>query len=88
MLQMIKNPQIETPENIEKQYPGSMYILTDFTNVTDLKGHLYAVSHDKNSFEELCVLSDKLSDEGRNCIIMGEYDEGGIMLGVQREIKG
>ena len=87
MLKMIKNTQIETPEEIEKKYPMCMYILTDFTDMNDIKGRLYAVSPSKASFRELCVLSDKLSDEGKNSIIMGEYDEGGIMLGVQREIK-
>ena len=88
MLKMIKNPKVKTPEEIEKEYPKCMYILTDFTDINDIKGHLYAVSQNKKSFRELCVLSDKLSDEGKTCIIMGEYDEGGIMLGVQREIKG
>lgn len=88
MLKMIKNTKMETPEEIEKEYPMCMYILTDFTDINDMKGHLYAVSPNKTSFRELCVLSDKLSDEGKNCIIMGEYDDEGAMLGVQREIKG
>ena len=88
MLKMINNPKIKTPEEIEKEYPKCMYILTDFTDINDMKGHLYAISPNKKSFGELCVLSDKLSDEGKVCIIMGEYDEGGIMLGVQREIEG
>ena len=88
MLKIIKKSKVETPEEIEKEFPKCMYILTDFTDLNDLKGYLYAVSPNKASFSELCVLSDKLSAEGKTCIIMGEYDEGGIMLGVQREIKG
>jgi len=88
MLKMIKKNKMETPEEIEKEYPKCMYILTDFTDINNMKGHLYAISQNQQSFHELCVLSDKLSDEGKTAIIMGEYDEEGIMLGVQREIKG
>lgn len=88
MLKLIRNQKIETPEEIEKEYPRCMYILTDFTDVNDIKGHLYAVSQNQASFSELCILSDKLSEEGKACIIMGEYDEGGAALGVQREVKG
>ena len=87
MLKILQNNKIETPKEIEAKYPHSKYILTDFNDLSDMKGHLYAVSRDRQSFDELCVLSDKLSDEGKVCIIMGEYDTGGIMLGVQSEIK-
>ena len=52
-----------------------------------MQGHLYAVSDGKDSFRELCELSDVLTDEGVICIIMGEYEEGGMMIGVQREFK-
>ena len=48
MLKMIKNPKIKTPEEIEKEYPKRMYILTDFTDINDIKGHLYAISPNKN----------------------------------------
>ena len=52
-----------------------------------MKGHLYAISYDKDSFQELCKLTDELSNSGKTCIIMGEYEEGGVLLGVQREVK-
>ena len=87
MLKMIKNSDIRRPEEIEEKYPGCMYILTDFTDVNDMKGHLYAISYDKDSFQELCKLTDELSNSGKTCIIMGEYEEGGVLLGVQREDK-
>ena len=87
MLTMIKSNEIETPRHIEERYPHCKYILTDFRDVNNMQGHLYAVSTGKDSFHELCVLSDKLTDEGTVCIIMGEYEEGGMMIGVQREFN-
>jgi len=50
MLKIIKNSKIETPEEIAKEYPKCMYILTDFTDINDIKGHLYAISPNKNLF--------------------------------------
>ena len=84
MITMIKSNKIETPKHIENRYPHCKYILTDFQDVNHMQGHLYAISSGKDSFNELCVLSDKLTDEGIVCIIMGEYEERG-MIGVQRE---
>ena len=87
MLKILQNTKLETPNEIEERYPQCKYILTDFDDLNDMKGHLYAVSPNKQSFLELCKLCDHLVDEGRVCIIMGEY-EGSMMIGVQSEIKG
>ena len=84
MLSMINGREIETPKEIESRYPKCKYILTDFTDLNDIRGHLYAVSDDAGTFNELCGLSDELADNGVNCCILGEYAEGG-MIGVLRE---
>lgn len=84
MLSMINGREIETPKEIESRYPKCKYILTDFTDLNDIRGHLYAVSDDTGTFNELCGLSDELADNGVNCCILGEYAEGG-MIGVLSE---
>ena len=86
MLTMINGTKWETPEEIETRYPHCKYLLTDFTDLNNLRGHLYAVSEDQDSFLPLCELSDRLMDEGIVCCIMGEYKEG--MIGVLRELAG
>ena len=87
MLSIVKETEIETPQEIEKRYPHCKYLLRDFEDVNNMRGRLFAVSDGKDSFHDLCVLSDQLADEGVACIIMGEYEEGGMMIGVQREFK-
>ena len=84
MLSIVNESSFETPGEIESRYPRCKYIFTGFTDLNDLRGHLYAVSDGADSFDELCGLSDQLADEGINCCIMGEYAEGG-MIGVLRE---
>ena len=76
MLSIINESSFETPGEIESRYPRCKYIFTGFTDLNDLRGHLYAVSDGADSFDELCGLSDQLADE--------EYAEGG-MIGVLRE---
>lgn len=87
MLILIKSNKLQTPKSIEQEYPSCKYLFTDFTDVNDMIGHLYAVSEDKDSFREICALSDKLADEGIASIVMGDYNDGGMKIGVQREFR-
>ncbi len=87
MLTTVKSTVWETPREIEEKHPNCKYILTDFSDVNDMRGHLYAVSNDRGSFLELCKMSDDLALQGIACCIMGEYQEGG-MIGVLREFAG
>lgn len=85
MLNVLREDVFETPKEIEQRYPRCKYIFVDFTDLNNLRGRLYAVSDSASSYDELCALSNRLSDEGTNSCIMGEYAEGG-MIGVQREL--
>lgn len=85
MLILIKSDKLQTPKSIEQEYPHCKFLFTDFTDVNDMIGHLYAVSETKDSFREICELADKLTDEGVCSIVMGEYGDGGMKIGVQRE---
>lgn len=86
MLKILKENELVRPSDIEKKYPNCKYIFTDFIDINNLKGHLYAISDSPDSYRELCDLSGKLSDQGVNSCIMGEYSEGGL-IGVLREYE-
>ena len=68
MLKMIKSQEKKTPKEIETLYPNCKYILTDFSDLNNINGFLYAVSPDKESFLDLCEVSDELTDEGNWCL--------------------
>ena len=87
MLMTLNNNEWVTPQQIEAKYPHCKYLFTDFSDVNELKGHLYAVSDDRDSFIPLCRLSDELSEKGVVCCVMGEY-QGEGMIGVLRESAG
>jgi len=72
MLKTLNSSKWETPDEIEAEYPDCKYIITDFSDVNDITGHLYAVSDDRDSFDMLCKISDELSSDGVTCCIMGE----------------
>ena len=73
MLTIVKETATKSPIEIEHEHPNCKYLFIDFTDLNNLRGHLYAISEDIDSFESLCELSDQLTNEGITCCIMGDY---------------
>ena len=56
-----------------------LFIIKDKTDLTDIKGYVYAVSEDNRSYNELIKLRDEMKSKGNDTIIIGSYLSGGII---------
>lgn len=87
MLDIIKSTIPMTVEAARRKYTSSkVIILLNNTDTTNLSGILYAISNDESSFQELCKESDRLRKLGKQNIIVGTYNNGGV-VGVQHLLE-
>lgn len=86
MLKVINDKRIISLDMARNEYPKTkkIFVITDMSNFADIKGYLYMISEDNNSFQDLCSENLKLCDEGIQTIIIGSYENGGA-IGVQYE---
>lgn len=88
MLKILDEKILRTDDDIEQEYKNCKYLYTidNYDKIIDNEGYLYCVSTSNDSFEELFDVQDKLSKEGKCCVISGSYNNGGA-VGVQYECK-
>ena len=91
MLRKLNTKTIRNLSDIRDEHIDSkaLVILDNNVNLMDmqnLKGYVYAVSTDIDTFDELCSISTDLRNSGQQNIIVGSYKRGGI-VSVQYEIK-
>ena len=88
MLKKISGNQILSLNTAREQYPKSkiLFLITDMSDMSDIKGTVFMVSEDGTSFNELCHENDILKDQGQQTIIIGSYENGGG-IGVQYELQ-
>ena len=87
MLEKIDDKSILSVNAARSKYPRSkvLFIVTDMSNMSDIKGYVFMVSRGSSTFEDLCDEDDKLQEEGFQTIILGSYENGGA-IGVQYEL--
>ena len=88
MLRMIDNSKELSLGAARAQFPKSklIFVITDMSNISDIKGIVFMVSDDDASFDELCREDAKLRKQGKQTIIAGSYENGGA-IGVQYEVR-
>ena len=86
MLKILNEDTLRTPGDIESEYSNSKYILLNYGDIQNPKGFLYCVSGSADSFDDISREIYNLTKEGKQCILLGSYDNGGA-VGVQYEIK-
>lgn len=87
MLEMVKSDKMQTTTEIESQYPGCKYILTDVggDHVT-VMGKLYCLSDSSDSWGELIEMSKEVELGGKECSIFGSY-RNGFAYGLQYVVE-
>ena len=87
MLKRVQNGQVLSLNMAREQYPKSkvLFLVSDMSDMSDIKGSVFMVSEDDTSFNELCDENDKLRNQGKQTIIIGSYENGGG-IGVQYEL--
>ncbi|MDE7274554.1 MAG: hypothetical protein K2N95_16130 [Lachnospiraceae bacterium] len=89
MLKILDEKILRTDDEIEDMYRDCKYlcIIDSWDKIGENNGYLYCVSTSNDSFNELFEVRDRLSEEGKCCVIGGSYNNGGA-IGVQYEFKG
>lgn len=89
MLKILDEKVLKTDEEIRRLYKNCkyVYIIDSYDKVGDDEGYLYCVSMSDDSYDELINERDRLEDNGKICVLGGNYNNGGA-VGVQYEIKG
>ncbi len=84
MLKKIENRQILSLHSARESYPKSkiIFVITDMSDMSDIKGRVVMVSDSDDSFDELCTEDRALRNQGMQTIIAGSYENGGA-IGVQ-----
>lgn len=79
---------MRTDDEIEQEYSNYKYLykIDNYDKVIDNQDYLHCVSISNDSFEELFDVQDKLSKEGKCCVISVSYNNGDT-VGVQYECK-
>lgn len=87
MLKKIESAQTQSLSTARSQYPKSkmIFIISDMSDMSDIKGSVFMVSDDDASFDELCGEDQKLREKGLQTIIAGSYENGGA-IGVQYQV--
>ena len=87
MLKKIESAQTQSLSTARSQYPKSkmIFIISDMSDMSDIKGSVFMVSDDDASFDELCGEDQKLREKGLQTIIAGSYENGGA-IGVQYRV--
>ena len=86
MLEMVNDNKVWDPDEVERAYKNCKYILTDYTDLQDIRGHLFCVSKSRDSFRDIAKINYELSQKGVKSILMGSYNNGGA-IGVQYEVE-
>lgn len=73
MVEYPNKEQILNLSEVEEIYPNCRVLLkdVDMSDISNVKGTVYAISHSTESFDELCDIYDRLFDDGNNTIIAG-----------------
>ena len=84
MLRRIDNRQILSLNSARESYPKSkiIFVITDMSDMSDIKGQVVMVSDSDDSLEDLCTEDHALRNRGMKTIIAGSYENGGA-IGVQ-----
>ena len=64
----------------------NIYIIDSYEKLIEHSGYLYCVSTSNESYTELYKTRDRLRDEGRLCVVGGNYNNRGT-IGIQYEYK-
>ena len=88
MLKRIDDNRILSLNIAREQYPKSkvLFLISDMSNMSDIKGTVFMISEDGTSFNALCDENDRLREQGKQTIIIGSYENGGG-IGVQYEVQ-
>ena len=88
MLKKINDQTVLSLGTARAQYPKSkiIFIITDMSDMSDIRGNVFMVSDDDDSFDDLCNEDQKLRSQGLQTIIAGSYENGGA-IGVQYEVR-
>lgn len=86
MLKILDEKVLKTDKEIGKLYKNCKYLCTidSYDRIAENNGYLYCVSTSEDSFDELYDIRDRLTEEGKCCVIGGSYNNGGT-IGVQYE---
>ena len=84
MLRKIDNRQVISLHSARESYPKSkiIFVITDMSDMSDIKGRVVMVSDSDDSFDDLCIEDRELRNRGMQTIIAGSYENGGA-IGVQ-----
>lgn len=87
MLKKINDTATISLNTARTRYPKSklIFIITDMSDMSDIKGNVFMVSDSDDSFDELCLEDQKLREKGLQTVISGSYENGGA-IGVQYEV--
>ena len=87
MLKTVKDKKVLSLDEARAQYPRSkiIFVITDMSDMSDIKGNVFMVSDNDESFEDLCTEDLKLRNKGVQTVIAGSYENGGA-VGVQYEV--
>ena len=71
---------VKSIDDLYGDYEGkkAVVILTTPLDAWPLMGYAYAISEDRSSYRELCELKWNLKDDGKESIIVGSYQTGGV----------
>ncbi|MBR1738110.1 MAG: hypothetical protein IJ736_14040 [Firmicutes bacterium] len=89
MLRILDCEEVVHLNSIRDNYPDSkiLFLITDMSDMSDIKGKVYAVSESRESFDEICELSTRLlKEKSTQNVLIGNYKNGGG-IGVQFEVK-
>ena len=86
MLTILDEKEQRTADSVEMQYPDSIFLLINFTDIENPKGNLYCISRSLDSLNELNRIASDFAQKNIPCIIMGNYNNGGAP-GVQYEVE-
>ncbi len=86
MLKILDEKKPRSPEDVEKEFKNCKYILINYGDIQNPKGFLYCVSQSNDSFDEICQTAYEITKSGKQCILLGSYDNGGA-VGVQYEVS-
>ena len=88
MLKKVDNSEVLSLNAARNQYPKSkvLFLISDMSDMSDIQGTIFMVSEDNSSFSELCDENDRLKEQGKQTIIIGNYENGGG-IGVQYEMQ-
>lgn len=88
MLKIMDGKQIVSLEDARAEYPKTkkLFVVTDMSDIANIKGYIFAVSMNDSSFGELLDVDRKIQKDGHQTMLIGSYENGGA-IGVQYEFS-